>query len=130
MWVDETDRGGNPFMTAVTLHRVDPARNMRRFYQLDVQPDLFGAWGVVREWGVSAGRADFASIPIRPLGRPMKKCSGIRRRSRAGATAWLASPITRAGRFPEGVRDQGSASTLLTLRLPYLCIGFGSNRPA
>ena len=38
-------------MTAVTLHRVDPARNMRRFYQLDVQPDLFGAWGVVREWG-------------------------------------------------------------------------------
>lgn len=38
-------------MTAETLHRLDPARNMRRFYRLDVQPDLFGAWGVVREWG-------------------------------------------------------------------------------
>lgn len=38
-------------MTAITLRRTDPARNMRRFYRLDVQPDLFGAWGVVREWG-------------------------------------------------------------------------------
>lgn len=38
-------------MTAVILHRVDPARNMSRYYRLDVQPDLFGAWGVVREWG-------------------------------------------------------------------------------
>lgn len=24
---------------------------MRRYYLLDVQPDLFGAWVVVREWG-------------------------------------------------------------------------------
>lgn len=38
-------------MTALVLHRLDPARNMRRFYRLDVQPDLFGTWGVVREWG-------------------------------------------------------------------------------
>jgi predicted DNA-binding WGR domain protein len=38
-------------MTAVTLHRIDPARNMRRFYSLDVQPDLFGGFVVVKEWG-------------------------------------------------------------------------------
>jgi predicted DNA-binding WGR domain protein len=38
-------------MTAAILRRIDPARNMRRFYRFDVQPDLFGAWGVVREWG-------------------------------------------------------------------------------
>jgi len=38
-------------MTATILHRTDPARNMRRFYRLDVQRDLFGAWGVIREWG-------------------------------------------------------------------------------
>ena len=38
-------------MSAITLHRTDPARNMHRFYRLDVQPDLFGAWCVVREWG-------------------------------------------------------------------------------
>ncbi|WP_198647112.1 WGR domain-containing protein [Pannonibacter carbonis] len=24
---------------------------MARFYRLDVQPDLFGQWSLVREWG-------------------------------------------------------------------------------
>ena len=24
---------------------------MRRFYRLDIQPDLFGRWLLVREWG-------------------------------------------------------------------------------
>jgi predicted DNA-binding WGR domain protein len=38
-------------MTALTLHRIKPARNMRRFYRLDVQPDLFGGFAVVKEWG-------------------------------------------------------------------------------
>jgi hypothetical protein len=38
-------------MNALTLHRIDPARNMRRFYRLDVQPDLFGLWLLMREWG-------------------------------------------------------------------------------
>jgi predicted DNA-binding WGR domain protein len=38
-------------MIAITLHRIDPARNMRRFYRLDVQPDLFGGFAVVKEWG-------------------------------------------------------------------------------
>jgi predicted DNA-binding WGR domain protein len=35
----------------VVLHRVDPSRNMARRYVLDVQPDLFGRWSFVREWG-------------------------------------------------------------------------------
>jgi predicted DNA-binding WGR domain protein len=39
------------FMIPVTLYRTDPARNLWRFYHLDVQPDLFGAWCFVREWG-------------------------------------------------------------------------------
>jgi predicted DNA-binding WGR domain protein len=38
-------------MTAVHLRRIDPARNMRRFYRLDVQPDLFGGGLLVKEWG-------------------------------------------------------------------------------
>jgi predicted DNA-binding WGR domain protein len=38
-------------MAAVILHRVDPSRNMRRFYLLDVQEDLFGLWLLVSEWG-------------------------------------------------------------------------------
>ncbi|WP_330085267.1 WGR domain-containing protein [Methylocystis iwaonis] len=29
-------------MTALELHRIDLVRNMRRFYRLDIEPDLFG----------------------------------------------------------------------------------------
>jgi predicted DNA-binding WGR domain protein len=35
----------------VHLHRIDPARNMRRFYALEIQPTLFGGASVVRSWG-------------------------------------------------------------------------------
>lgn len=38
-------------MMAVVLTRTDPARNMARYYRLDVQRDLFGAWCCIREWG-------------------------------------------------------------------------------
>ena len=38
-------------MTAVTLRFIDPENNKWRFYRLDVQPDLFGQWCLVREWG-------------------------------------------------------------------------------
>jgi predicted DNA-binding WGR domain protein len=36
---------------AVHLRRIDAARNMRRFYRLDVQPDLFGGVLLVKQWG-------------------------------------------------------------------------------
>jgi len=38
-------------MTLVHLTRIDPAKNMRRFYRLDMQPDLFGGVALVRAWG-------------------------------------------------------------------------------
>ena len=38
-------------MTALHLRRIDPSRNMRRFYRLDMQPDLFGGVLLVKEWG-------------------------------------------------------------------------------
>ena len=39
-------------MTApVLLRRIDGARNMRRFYLFDVQPDLFGGVLLVKQWG-------------------------------------------------------------------------------
>ena len=42
---------------AVILYRIDATKRMRRFYRLDVQPDLFGAWCLVREWGrIGSGR--------------------------------------------------------------------------
>jgi predicted DNA-binding WGR domain protein len=38
-------------MTALHLRRIDPTRNMRRFYRLDVQPDLFGCVSLMKQWG-------------------------------------------------------------------------------
>jgi predicted DNA-binding WGR domain protein len=38
-------------LSAVHLARIDPARKMCRFYRLDVQPDLFGGFSVVKTWG-------------------------------------------------------------------------------
>jgi predicted DNA-binding WGR domain protein len=39
------------FSTDVHMRRIDLARNMRRFYRLSVQGDLFGRASLVREWG-------------------------------------------------------------------------------
>ena len=33
------------------LHKRDPKRNQYRYYLLDVQPNLFGTWSLIREWG-------------------------------------------------------------------------------
>jgi predicted DNA-binding WGR domain protein len=41
----------NYAMTAVELHRIDPARNMRRFYRLDIERDLFGGVRLTKQWG-------------------------------------------------------------------------------
>ena len=54
-------------MTAIQLRRVDPARNMARFYVMAVQPTLFWEWESIRELGRigSPGRimtATFASL--------------------------------------------------------------------
>lgn len=38
-------------MHSLMLYRIDQARNMQRFYHLDIQPDLFGNHCLIREWG-------------------------------------------------------------------------------
>ncbi len=35
----------------IHLRRIDAARNMRRFYELALQPTLFGGVSLVRTWG-------------------------------------------------------------------------------
>lgn len=44
-------RQAEVFPTALDLKRIDPSLNMRRFYRMSVQPDLFGGVSLVREWG-------------------------------------------------------------------------------
>lgn len=36
---------------ALRLHRIDPDRNMARYYELSVEPTLFGDYAAVRCWG-------------------------------------------------------------------------------
>ena len=39
------------FPDQTRLRREDTSRNMRRFYQMVVQRDLFGGASLIREWG-------------------------------------------------------------------------------
>lgn len=39
------------FPTDLHLSRIDPAQNMRRFYRLTIQRDLFGDVSLIRIWG-------------------------------------------------------------------------------
>jgi predicted DNA-binding WGR domain protein len=38
-------------MPAIELRRLDPSRNMRRFYQLDIEADLFGGVLLMKRYG-------------------------------------------------------------------------------
>jgi predicted DNA-binding WGR domain protein len=45
-----SDQLALPFIPS-GLRRIDPARNMRRFWSADVERDLFGKVVLVRRWG-------------------------------------------------------------------------------
>ncbi len=36
---------------SVRMTRIDPEKNMARWYEIDVQPTLFGEYAVERHWG-------------------------------------------------------------------------------
>jgi predicted DNA-binding WGR domain protein len=42
----------------------DPAKDMRRFYRLDVQPDLFGQWCHIRVWGRIGSAGEVRMVPF------------------------------------------------------------------
>jgi predicted DNA-binding WGR domain protein len=48
-WDFAADPAISPEMAFLT--RVDPGRNIDRFYIVNVTPTLFGEWAVLREWG-------------------------------------------------------------------------------
>lgn len=39
------------FSSAAHLTRIEPAANMRRYYSLQIAPDLFGGYALTRSWG-------------------------------------------------------------------------------
>jgi predicted DNA-binding WGR domain protein len=55
-------------MLAVYMERSDRTLNLARFYQVDIQPTLFGEWAVISRWGRigTHGRSQqdwFTSLP-------------------------------------------------------------------
>ena len=84
-------------MNAVHLSRIDPARNMRRLHRLDVQPDLFGGFAVVKEWGrIGVRRCRVAeSYATEALGDAamQHQAEGERRRGYAEHTSSIAHEV-------------------------------------
>ena len=69
-------------MTTITLTRIDHARRMARFYVLDVQPDLFGQWCFIREWGRIGRSGQLRNVPTRTKTKPTRR-SRVRAVSRS-----------------------------------------------
>jgi predicted DNA-binding WGR domain protein len=83
-------------MTPVLLTCIDPARNMHRFYLLDIAPDLFGGFLCVRQWGrigtrgrITAERYDSAELALSALA---KHAARKARRGYVGNLATAADP--------------------------------------
>jgi predicted DNA-binding WGR domain protein len=53
------------FPETVSLARIRPERNERRFYRMEIRPDLFGQAMLVRRWGRigTSGRERFDPYP-------------------------------------------------------------------
>jgi len=66
-------------MTEIILHRTDHAKNMRRFYRLDVQPDLFGQWCFIREWGRIGRAGQVRMVPYATAGEAHEALAAQRR---------------------------------------------------
>jgi DNA invertase Pin-like site-specific DNA recombinase/predicted DNA-binding WGR domain protein len=51
-------------MSATVLYRIDDTRRMYRYYRLDVQPNLFEEWCLMREWGRIGSTGQARSLPF------------------------------------------------------------------
>ena len=119
------------------LHRIDPDRNMARFYSMSVQPNLFGEWTLLREWGRigKAGRlvsGRFASEReaaggMRSMSKP-SSAEATRLFERSARPHWVSDQkvinVLCAGRTHpcatlNGWQTEGGCVTL--------CAGFGAN---
>jgi len=75
-------------MNAVYLRRIDPARNMRRFYRLHIEPDLFGGVLLMKEWGRigTRGRVVAERYEAKPLAVAALQKQAARKRRKGYTT--------------------------------------------
>ncbi|MCB8822884.1 WGR domain-containing protein [Microvirga rosea] len=62
------------------LTRCDPGRNMKRFYALRVEADLFGGVVLVREWGRTGGASRVLRQHFAQAEATDKTCAALRRK--------------------------------------------------
>jgi hypothetical protein len=76
-------------MSAIELRRIDPARNMRRFYRLDIEPDTCSAAFRSRGNGLPRRVNDeaFASLAVCSFHTP-----DWRARASADPSVWIGVP--------------------------------------
>jgi len=63
------------FPTDLQMRRIDLACNMRRFYRLSVQRDLFGGASLVREWGRIGFRGQMLIVNDFNVGKAVLTCN-------------------------------------------------------
>lgn len=54
-------------MNDIILYKTDPAKNVFRFYHLDIQADLFGNLCLIRQWGRIGKTGQMKTIPFSSL---------------------------------------------------------------
>lgn len=54
-------------MNEITLYKTDPAKNVFRFYHLDIQADLFGSPCLIRRWGRIGKAGQMKTVPLPTL---------------------------------------------------------------
>ena len=54
-------------MNEIVLYKTDPAKNVFRFYRLDIQADLFGNPCLIRQWGRVGKTGQMKTIPFTTL---------------------------------------------------------------
>ena len=81
----ESNFPGSEQLSLVALERVDPERNVYRYYVLSIEPTLLGDTSLTREWGRIGrrGRRIIEFCPDVPIAR--EKLEGwLARKSRRG----------------------------------------------
>lgn len=66
--------------SSVTLRFVEPDTRKWRFYHLEIQPDLFGQWCLIREWGRIGSKGQRLSTPFPSADKAEAALSRQRRR--------------------------------------------------
>ncbi len=101
---DPLDRepDGTADLIGVTLRRIDPAKNMARFYAMEVQLDLFGAIMLMKQWGRLGTSGRIAGEPYASVAlakNALERQAARKRRRGYQKSLWIPIPQRPCPRF-------------------------------